>query len=90
MSGTKITIEQDGLSDRYELCVGEYEDPDRRVRHEDFFLSREELWQLKQEVDKAWFAGWLKRQMSTGEGIIALVILVFILGLLLCCWVVRC
>lgn len=53
MSYVAITVEHDGKG-MYELCVGEYEG-DTRLEHVDHVLSREDLWKLKQEVDRAWF-----------------------------------
>lgn len=53
MSYMAITVEGDGKG-MYELCVGEY-DGDTRLKHDDYVLNREELWKLKQQVDKAWF-----------------------------------
>lgn len=44
------TIEEDENFSIYKLLIGEFGD-DLRC----FVINREELWELKQQVDKAWF-----------------------------------
>lgn len=49
-----IAVEKDSNLNLYELCLTEQQG-DTRLRHDDYFLTCEELWKLKQQVDRAWF-----------------------------------
>lgn len=37
--------------DRYQLCIGEYED-DARLSHGDYVLTVDDLWELKRQLDR--------------------------------------
>lgn len=49
MKRSVITLQP--KEDQFELCIGEY-DGDTRLRHEDYTLSYDTLWELKHQVDR--------------------------------------